>query len=218
MAIRTISAAGGDWNNTATWVGGVIPTTSDSVLGDATSGQLTVNVSATVRFVDFTNYTQTLTINAGITFSLSFAASTNTFGASMNFGGTGTLQLNSVVSTWVQNTTNRIPNFRTTGSVTRTLSTDMYVVNFQYSNSPIFNGNTMYIGGDFKTLSTINNTVYGGTTNFVLDGSGIIAASVRSTITITGDYNTFGASLQLFNDSTLNYTTGATPTLFIYYH
>lgn len=214
MAIRTISAAGGNWNSTATWVGGVIPTTSDSVLGDATSGPLTVNVGATVQFVDFSAYTQTLTINAGITLGLSLEASTNIFGSGMDFGGTGTLQLNTFNTSWVQNTTNRIPNIRFTGSRTRTLLTDMYVNNFQYSNIPTFNGFKIYVGGDFYTLNTIQSLGLQGTSDFLLDGSGIIGVSISSNIEITGDYNTFGASLTLLDGSYLTYKSGATPTLF----
>ena len=216
MAAITISAAGGDWNNTATWVGGVIPTTSDHVVGDATSGQLTVNVSASVQYVDFTSYTQILTINSGILLQLTLAGSTNTFGSGMDFAGTGTIQFNSVASTIVQNTTNRIPNVRFTGSVTRTLSTNVYVSNLIYVNDPTFNGNTMYVGGDFYTTNTMTaaQNEFGGTTNFELDGTGIIHGEFKSTVTITGDYNTFGFGVFLFDGSTLNYTSGAAPTLF----
>ena len=52
MAQRTISPGGGDWNLTATWVEGAVPTTSDHIVGDASSGQLTVNVNATVQYLD----------------------------------------------------------------------------------------------------------------------------------------------------------------------
>ena len=62
MATYTISAAGGNWNSTSTWVGGVIPLTTDSIIGTASSGNLTVNVASSCVGVDFTNYVGTLTL------------------------------------------------------------------------------------------------------------------------------------------------------------
>jgi hypothetical protein len=215
MAIRTISAAGGNWNSTATWVGGVVPTTSDSVLGDATSGQLTVNVSATVQFLDFTNYTQTLTINSSITLTVNLAAATNTFGASMNFAGTGTMAMGTISNIWVQNTTNRIPNLSIGNStVTKTISSNMYVNNFvatHTSNSPTFNGNTIYVGGNFGSSSIVGNgNGIQGTTIFELDGTGLIQNNFGGNMVITGTYNTTTQGLTLCVGGNLTFITGST--------
>jgi hypothetical protein len=215
MAIRTISAAGGNWNSTATWVGGVVPTTSDSVLGDATSGQLTVNVSATVQFLDFTNYTQTLTLNSGVILTVNLAAATNTFGASMNFGGTGTIATGTISNIWVQNTTNRIPNLSIANStVTKTISTNMYVSNFvatNTSNSPIFNGNTIYVGGNFGSSNNVGNgNGIQGTTIFELDGTGLIQNNFGGNMVITGTYNTTTQGLTLCVGGNLTFITGST--------
>lgn len=213
MAGRTIAAGGGNFSSTATWVGGVIPTSSDHIIGDATSGQLTLDGNYQVQYVDFTNYTQTLTLNATRTLTLSLASSTNTFDSGMSFAGTGTITFGSVSSTIVQNTTSRIPNVICNGSVVRTLSTDMYVGNLTINNSPSLNGNTIYISGNFVSAFNSGND-YGGTTNFYLDGTGLISANIRSKITIVGDYNTYLANLYLCNGGEVEYLTGATPTLF----
>lgn len=217
MAVRTISAAGGNWNSTATWVGGVIPTTSDHIVGDATSGQLTVNVNATVQYHDFSAYTQTLTLNSGINLQFSLASATNVYGASMNYGGTGTIIYQSVASTIIQNNTNRIPNIQMAGNVTRTFPTNLYVTNFNYANSPVFNGgNTIFVGGSLIIVGGGTGIVelLQGTTSFTLDGSGIIGAGFANNVTITGNYNTYAAGVTLHNGSTLNYVTGTTPTHF----
>lgn len=66
MAIRTVSNAGGIWNNTSTWVGGIRPVAGrDSVAFTATSGPLiltTATANATIKGIDFRNYTNTFTM------------------------------------------------------------------------------------------------------------------------------------------------------------
>lgn len=217
MAVITISAAGGNWNSTATWVGGSIPTTTDSIKGDSGSGPLTVNVNATVQYADFINsYSQTLTINAGINLQFSLASATTTFGSGMSFAGTGTITFQSVASTIVQNTTNRIPNVQFTGNVTRTLSTNLYITNLSYSNGPTFNGNTIYVGGNLLLTGggLGQDERFAGTSNIILDGTGITNAGFSNSITITGNYNTYGGGVALFNGATLTYITGTTPSHF----
>ena len=87
MAVITISNTGGNWNATATWVGGVGPTAGDSIISTATSGPLTVTVNASINGVNFTNYTNTFTINAGVTLSQGAGSATSqpfTFGSGMS--------------------------------------------------------------------------------------------------------------------------------------
>ena len=70
MATITISNTGGNWNATGTWVGGVIPASTDDVAATATSGNLTVTANATIVTVNFTNYVATFTVNSGITVAI----------------------------------------------------------------------------------------------------------------------------------------------------
>lgn len=63
MATITASAAGGAWNTTAAWVGGVIPLSGDDVLLTAASGPISLPAATTVacRSLDCTGYVSTLT-------------------------------------------------------------------------------------------------------------------------------------------------------------
>lgn len=175
MPQRTIAAGGGNWNSTGTWVEGAVPTSSDFVVGNASSGQLTINVAAACQYVDFTSYANTLTMNNTITASL--ASSTNTFGTSMSFAGTSSFNINST-STIVQNTTNRIPALNYNSSGTFTLSTDVNVVNLLTGT----NGFTITAGvarnlnvsGSFTSASAGISLNANITVNF--DGTGTINA------------------------------------------
>jgi hypothetical protein len=77
MATRTISNAGGKWNQTSAWVEGVVPTNADDVVATATSGNLELDsLSCYCRSLDLTNYTGTLAFISG------------GFGGGLNIGNT----------------------------------------------------------------------------------------------------------------------------------
>ncbi len=65
-----ISSIGGNWSDPATWAGGVVPTSADSVFASATSGNITIDSDAAARNIDLTNYTGTLIQNADTTLSV----------------------------------------------------------------------------------------------------------------------------------------------------
>lgn len=214
MPQRTIASGGGLWNSTATWVEGAVPTSSDYVVGNSSSGQLTINVAAACQYLDLSAYTQTITFNGNITVGL--AGGTTTFGSGMNFNaGTGGQIIFSTTNTIAQNTTNRIPNLAFNGTSTKTLSTNLYCNNFSNSSSSFrCDNNIIYVGGNmiYPGATTISNGIF-GTTNWVLDGSGLISASfgpgpTTRTITITGNYETTGSNLYLFEANTFIYTAG----------
>lgn len=97
MSTRTISDAGGNWNATGTWVEGAVPTSLDDVVATATSGNLTINVIANCKSIDFTNYTGQVTHNAvvlAVYGSALFVAGMSyvpAAGAAIRFGANGTL-------------------------------------------------------------------------------------------------------------------------------
>lgn len=64
MAIIEISAAGGNFNATSSWVGGVVPTSADDIIGTASSGPLTINVNGVCKSIDLTYYNNTITQQA----------------------------------------------------------------------------------------------------------------------------------------------------------
>jgi len=192
MPQRTIAPGGGNWNSTATWVEGAIPTSSDFVVGLATSGQLTINVSANAQYVDFTNYTNTLTLNSFL--QLGLTSATNTLGAGMNFAGTANLNFFNAAGTLIQNTTNRIPSLVTANS-SKTFATDIYCTNYQSNNNQIMNGNNVYVYGNYNASGT-----NGGTTKFHLVGSGAIVEGglcVELIVNTTGTYTVGGAGIMI---------------------
>jgi hypothetical protein len=195
MATRTISDLGGNYNATATWVEGVVPTSADDVVATATSGQLTVNVSSAARSIDLTLYTNTLTLNNNWT--LNVTGLTHTFGTGMDFASTSDTAriIFALNATLVQNTTNRIPGLRFSGSTTKTLSTNIYCRHFDTSssNAATANGNILYSNGDFgNTTGFTSNGRLQGTTKFILDGSGRISQTINAEVEIdtTGTYST----------------------------
>jgi hypothetical protein len=173
MPQRTISAAGGNWNSLATWVEGAIPTTSDFVVGNASSGNLTVNVStAATQYLDLSGYTGTLTINSTFLFNTAaLASSTSVFNAgSYNFLGTaltrGGIALGSASKNIRQVGTLPIPYLLSQG--TNTLLTDIYVEQLRQTARNI--NNNYYVSGNFYTTESSTNT----STSIVLSGSGVI--------------------------------------------
>jgi hypothetical protein len=144
MATRTISNAGGNYNATATWVEAAVPTSADDVVATATSGQLTVNVASAARNFNFTNYTNTLTMNN--TWTVSGTGFTNTFVSAMTISGTSFITLTNT-NTIVTNGKS-IPNLSLSG--TSTLGDDLNVVNFN-------NGGLTLNGGGFN-LNISGNT------------------------------------------------------------
>jgi hypothetical protein len=218
MAQRTISATGGNWNSFTTWVEGAVPTSSDFVVGNASSGQLTINVTAACQYLNLSAYTQTITFNANITAAL--AAGTTTFGSGMNFNaGTGGLMIFSTTHIIAQNTTNRIPNMQFSVG-TKTLTTNLYCVNLFVPNLGFqVNGNNIYISGNLLQLNATFSSGIFGSTNWILDGSGLISfiygpGSTTRTIEITGNYETTGAGLSLLDANTFIYTAGTAGSTF----
>ena len=101
MATRTVSAAGGNFNATGTWVGGVVPIAGDDIIANATSGNLTLTAaSPLLTGINFSGYTRTLALS---TFNLN-ANGTITLGAGMTITATtGRLALGAIGSTLTSN-------------------------------------------------------------------------------------------------------------------
>lgn len=67
MAIITVSNIGGNFSDTATWVGGEIPVYPDTIAFTSTSGDLTIDNQYTLAGIDFTNYTGIFRMLSGAT-------------------------------------------------------------------------------------------------------------------------------------------------------
>jgi hypothetical protein len=144
MAVITISPTGGNYNATSSWVGGVVPLTTDSIVGTASSGNLTVNVASTCAGFDFTNYVGTLTLTLGLV-----SSGASTFGSGMTITNLYNGSLTQGIITFNGNQTIRtngltIPYVFFSGTnTTKTLQDDMTITNLsiQMGNiNPTVNG------------------------------------------------------------------------------
>ena len=203
MAVRTIAAGGGNWNATATWMEGIVPVAGDTVFAAVTSGQLTVNVASACTSIDFTNYTNTLTMNA----TLSVGGSV-TLVAAMTITGTGTLSITAAATitsngkTWSGALTlwggavSFGDNWTVTGLVTTTTNTNLA------NNSITCNGGITNNGG--TAVGTCIIKLGGGT------WSGGPNNPIRNPFQFVGDCTVSGGVA--FNNNTMTWVSGVITT------
>ena len=203
MAVRTIAAGGGNWNATATWMEGIVPVLGDTVFAAVTSGQLTVNVASACTSIDFTNYTNTLTMNA----TLSVGGSV-TLVAAMTITGTGTLSITAAATitsngkTWSGALTlwggavSFGDNWTVTGLVTTTTNTNLA------NNSITCNGGITNNGG--TAVGTCIIKLGGGT------WSGGPNNPIRNPFQFVGDCTVSGGVA--FNNNTMTWVSGVITT------
>jgi len=85
FTVTITSTQSGNWNSTSTWVGGVVPATIDNVV-IAAGHTVTVTADATCRKVNFTGTGGVVSVNTGITLTVS--TSVNVDQADQNNAGT----------------------------------------------------------------------------------------------------------------------------------
>ena len=202
MAIRTVSNAGGNWNATATWTGGVVPIAGDSIAFTATSGNLTVNVSsAALVGVNFTNYVGTITFNGNITtngvLNLGTGGYTQLGASGIVLNGTAILTSGGV--TWSRTLVfgGASPTYTFVGNLTVT-----GLITFQGSGNTTLTNNTLNING---SLTQTTAGTYSGTTAIVFGGTGTWSNSGGGTIRNNTTINTAGT---LTISGSINYNTG----------
>lgn len=114
MALRTISALGGNWNALGTWSEGVVPVAGDNIIGLPTSGNLTINVATpNMLQYDLSNYLGTITLNNamninGAGFTSSFSP-TMSFATSTNYSDTNGILFNNGAAHFIRTNGNKLP-------------------------------------------------------------------------------------------------------------
>lgn len=222
MATRTISAAGGNWNSVGTWDEGATPVLGDTVVcrGDGTSGQLTINVAAACTSINFTNYSNTLTVNN----TLAVSGAITLVAAMTITTSSGTPLLNPLVTATLTSNGKTWPHAVTFGgtSQTYTLADNWQIsgtVTLGGTTSVVINGNQLRCGGSL----TVSNTAT-GTTTIVLNGTGNLSSTgslrinttinTAGTITLTSSIIialcTFTYTAGTFNPQTNNVNFGGT--------
>jgi hypothetical protein len=154
MATRTVSAAGGNFGVTTTWVGGVVPVANDDIVANATSGNLTLNVTSTPNLTgaNFTGYTRTLALGNN----------------QMNLTSGSTVTLSSTMTVTNASTGGRFQFANPGGTIAMTGGGICRVPNIQMSSSgtlTISGSGQLYLGGVNQAMTTNGNdfTFYGTT-------------------------------------------------------
>jgi hypothetical protein len=162
MALRTVSNTGGNWNATTTWVGGVVPVSSDTVDFTVLSGPLVVNVATDILAgIDFTNYVNTITFNNLIQLNGSLNLGT---GGYTQDGASGLWLLG---NTSISGTTvwTRTFTVSTNAAVTLTLSNNLNLTDLSLNGN---SGSLSFIlGGNVVSIS--NNISFLGNGSFTLN-------------------------------------------------
>lgn len=167
-----------NWGVTTNWSAtsgggsvGAIPTSADTVFFDTNSGPCTVNVAGVCTSIDFTNYTNTITMTNGIS-----VWGNITLFSGMTISGTGglTINANSTISpnnrTW--------PNNITTSGSTSAITINTSLLNI--SGSLILTVSTSFQGSfGFTTTNFTCNTV--GRTLTFLTGLTYTVSGVMTT-------------------------------------
>ena len=207
MAVYTVSNAGGNYNVGTTWVGGIVPSTTDTVDFTATSGNLTISVAATCAGIDFTNYVNTITINQ----SFIIKGNINIGTGGYNVGGGNTMYAGAT-GTITSNGTSWKGNFGFIGnSQTYTLTDDLTVngtLTFNVSAVGTINGFNIYAKFNVQQL----NFAVVGSTNLIFAGTGtwsnVSSAHIGLNIIInTTGTITFGTNIY-YGVGTFTYTSG----------
>lgn len=200
-ATVTISNTGGNWSNTAAWVGAATPAVTDDVVATGSSGPITIDTATdTCKSMVLTGYTNGMNFGAGNDL---IVAGGVTLASGMALSGPGTLII-SAAATLLSNNLTFPGSVSFTGSNTKTMGDSWTVVgSFGSINTVVINGNTINVGGNFAFQGPCS-----GTTAFNINGSG----SLVSTNTVTGitnpvTINTSG-SVSFFSGGTYNIGVG----------
>lgn len=169
-----------NWGTATNWSLGAVPTAADANTAtfNATSPNCTVNISAVCNNIDFTGYTNTITMTNGITVSGNV-----TFVSTMasRVAGSGSLTIN------------------TTSAITTNGATWNNALLFSTSSTKTITG-TLTVTGLF-TSSTSTQTVNGGT--LILNGGITMTGAMSGTTAVTLGGGTWSGTGALSNNLTL---------------
>jgi hypothetical protein len=209
MATRTISVTGGNFNSTATWVEGIVPTAADDVVATSSSGPLTVaGTVGNCKSLNFTNYISILTVNNTL-----LVSGDVTLYSQMTFTGTNYLNINA--NSNITSNGIAIPYLAfSLNNVIITLIDDMYISNllyFQSGYNVVINNNNVYCTKDIAHQGFARIT---GTTNIIMSGTGIfngnnVFDSILNPIIINSPGGTITITGEMSIGNSLTYITGS---------
>jgi hypothetical protein len=196
MAARYL--VGGIMNSTASWSessggagGASIPTAADDAIVDGNSPSCTVGTARSFLTLNFTGYTNTITMDADIT-----VAGNVTLGSGMTIvDGVGILILNATL-TVTSNGKSWTGKLRFTNASSRvyTITGDLSAttVTFAANAGTTYNGNKVKVQGNCEIQNT--TTLIEGTSEIVYEGTGTITSSlttgsIRNNVTFAAGSN-----------------------------
>ena len=223
MANKYVSAAGGNWSTSGTWVttdGGstvtTTPTTSDVCYVTGNSGALSLdNTTNTCGSIYFTGYTNTLSTTSAS--NILTIVTHLTLGSGMSFGATGArIKMTTGAGTYTSNGVTLPWDWEFASATgTKTLADNWTVTGCVYmSANATVNGNKIYAQGGFQSTTTNQRTMY-GTTEWWLQGGTWYATSKRTAgkIVLDGAVTVSGGTNNISSpgvyDSTLEYNSGS---------
>lgn len=200
-----VSGGTGNWNSTTNWSltsggasGSAVPTSADSVVLDANSGNLTVNVAATCLTFNCTGYTFTLTMNNALQ-----PLGDITFSAGMAISGTQFIEAHSTGTLTIISNGFSVPNLSFFNSGTYALGDILNCTNASFDATFTVNSNTLNISGSILGTGTSS-----GTTSILMSGTGgisLVHCYNRFTINTSGTI-TFGVGTINFGNTTTTWT------------
>lgn len=222
MANKYVSAAGGNWATSGTWVtadGGstvtTTPTTSDVCYVTSNSGALTLdNTTNTCRSIYFTGYTNTLSTTSAS--NILTIVTDLTLGSGMSFGATGArIKMTTGAGTYTSNGVTLPWDWEFSSATgTKTLADNWTVTGCVYmSANATINGNNLYISGGWKSTSASQRTLY-GTVAVTLTGGEWVSTVKRTagSVTLAGNVTISGGNSGSGSggiyDSSLTYSSG----------
>jgi hypothetical protein len=219
MAIYTAIPGGGNWNVAATWGGAGVPTTGDTAILNATSGQVTVTANALCLILDCTGYANTLTINTGFILQVSGTGATISLGGTISTLQQGELSTRALVPLTQSTTINfngvTIPrlligyaagagNQTVTINGTNPTVQNLRVVNGSAAGSAILAGTTLNITNSLFLASgaagTGNGSIAGIPFNITGGGTVDVTCSVASASEINSGFTVItGTTLRMLS-------------------
>ena len=210
MATFQSGGVDSNWSTPGNWSTGIIPTSAVAAVFDATSPSCTVDIAGVCASLNFTGYTNTITMTNGITSSGSV-----TLVLAMTILGTGNLAINGT-STITSNGKSWPNSLTLSGGITHTIADTLTIVgNLSTTgagNVAISNGvNNLYVGGNL-TIGA-GTGISGVTGALIMNGTGTFSAPGSNSISINFTIATAGTVTLsgnfILSNRTFTYTSGS---------
>lgn len=188
-----------NWGTSTNWLELAVPTSADDVIFDSSSPNCTVNVVGACRSLNFSSYTNTITMTNAIGVTIGNI----TLGSGMTFSGSSGINYitTNIGATFTSNGKtfpNTLSFAITVSAPIHILADDWQVGNLSASQGVNLSGNTMRVSGNLIGA-------FYGTTQYIMNGSGVWSGTAQKLI-LSG--NVTMASSCIIDTGSLKWATG----------